>query len=172
MLGRGEGKNAEVRILNRILRHTKEGIELEADPRHAELVVEELEIQDAKPSMVPGTKESQKTVQCKADEGVQDEQMSTATRARIGLGDISIVQEARKSAGDSAWSDDEVKCEEDANEVEEALGPPPPTFHLQRGIQSFQPCPNVCRIWHNIGQSRAARKTWVTRLSPVHGGEG
>ena len=46
----------------------KGGIELEADPRHAELVVKELEIHDAKPSDVPGAKGNSKTVSAKADE--------------------------------------------------------------------------------------------------------
>ena len=119
VLGRGEGKKAEVRILNKIVRHTKEGIELEADPRHAELVVKELEIENAKPSAVPGTKESSKTTQSKTDEKDPEEKMSTATRARIELRNINNIQEARNSAGDKAWNDGELKYDGDDDEVEE-----------------------------------------------------
>ena len=119
VLGRGEGKKSEVRILNKIVRHTKDGIELGADPRHAELVVKELEIKDAKPSAVPGTKESQKTAQSKTDEKDPEEMMSTATRARIELRNINNVQEARNSSGDNAWSDEELKYDGDEDEVEE-----------------------------------------------------
>ena len=38
----GEGEVSEMRILNKIVSHTDQGIELEADPRHAELVVREM----------------------------------------------------------------------------------------------------------------------------------
>ena len=47
----------EVRVLNKIIRHTANGIELEADPRHAESVVRDLGLTDGKPSKVPGKKE-------------------------------------------------------------------------------------------------------------------
>ena len=54
----GEGKDCvdEVRILNKIFRYTESGIELEADPRHAELVIKELGLENAKASRVPGNK--------------------------------------------------------------------------------------------------------------------
>ena len=37
-----ENDNAEGKILNRIIRRTTKGWEIEADPRHAELIVEQL----------------------------------------------------------------------------------------------------------------------------------
>ena len=40
-VGHGDGKNAEIRILNKVVRMTEARIELEADPRHAELVIKE-----------------------------------------------------------------------------------------------------------------------------------
>ncbi len=40
----------EVKILNKIIRWTDRGIELEADPRHAEIVVRELGLEGATPS--------------------------------------------------------------------------------------------------------------------------
>ena len=48
----------EVKILNKIVRWTPNGLELEADPRHAELVVRELGLEQASVSKVPGVKPS------------------------------------------------------------------------------------------------------------------
>ena len=42
MLGSGAEHVQEIRILNKVVRVMDKGIELEADPRHAELVVNEL----------------------------------------------------------------------------------------------------------------------------------
>ena len=47
----------EIRILNRVLRWTSDGIEYEADPRHAEIVVEQLGLVGAKPVVTPGCRE-------------------------------------------------------------------------------------------------------------------
>ncbi len=41
-VGMIDGYEAEGKVLNRVLRCTKDGWEMEADPRHAELVVEQL----------------------------------------------------------------------------------------------------------------------------------
>ena len=43
------GCTTEGKVLNRIVRWTKEGYELDGDPRHAELVVEKLELGSAAP---------------------------------------------------------------------------------------------------------------------------
>ena len=45
----------EVKLFNIIVRLVDTGLELEADPRHAELVIRELELENAKPSRVPGS---------------------------------------------------------------------------------------------------------------------
>ena len=42
-----------MRILNKFVRATDSGTTLEADPRHAELVVKELDLMAAKVSAVP-----------------------------------------------------------------------------------------------------------------------
>ena len=55
-LGKGTDCQSEVRILNTIVRYGDEGIEMEADPRHAEIVIKELGLKNAKASRVPGTK--------------------------------------------------------------------------------------------------------------------
>ena len=46
----------EVKILNKIVRWTDRGIELEADPRHAEIVIRELGLEGSSPSKIPGVK--------------------------------------------------------------------------------------------------------------------
>ena len=45
---------AETKILNRIIRVTPHGWELEADPRHAELIIEDMGLQNAKSVVTPG----------------------------------------------------------------------------------------------------------------------
>ena len=42
-------------MLNRVVRWTPEGYELEADLRHAELVIEHLELESSKKVITPGT---------------------------------------------------------------------------------------------------------------------
>ena len=58
-VGRGKGKDgkeksAEGQGLNRVVRRTDRGFELEADLRHAELIVEQFGLQDAKFVSTPG----------------------------------------------------------------------------------------------------------------------
>ena len=48
------GCDVEGQVLNRIVRWTRDGYELEGDPRHAELVVEQLQLQDVAPLSSPG----------------------------------------------------------------------------------------------------------------------
>ena len=43
-LGQGKGDDKEIRIINRIITLTEAGIEYEADQRHAEMIVQQLEI--------------------------------------------------------------------------------------------------------------------------------
>ena len=52
VLGKGEDCVQEVRIFNKVIRRTDEGIELEADPGHAEIVMKELGLAGAKPSRI------------------------------------------------------------------------------------------------------------------------
>ena len=54
--GSGFEDAKEVRILNKVVRMIEAGVELEADPRHAELIVRELGVASSKPSRVPGVK--------------------------------------------------------------------------------------------------------------------
>ena len=56
-IGGGAGREVEGKILNRIVRWTKGGYEVEADPRHCELVLQQLELNGAKSLSSPGATE-------------------------------------------------------------------------------------------------------------------
>ena len=53
-IGFGKDKQEEGKVLNRIIRCTESGWELEADPRHAELVIEQLGVDAEKGVISPG----------------------------------------------------------------------------------------------------------------------
>ena len=72
MLGLKEGQSKEVRILNKVVRMTKDGLELEADPRHVELAIRELKLENAKVSVVPGAKPVKKKTEDDIDEGIDN----------------------------------------------------------------------------------------------------
>ena len=56
-IGECDGCVREIRILNRILRLTDDGLRYEADPRHAEMLVRALDLESASSVMTPGIKE-------------------------------------------------------------------------------------------------------------------
>ena len=60
VLGPEQGQQQEVRILNRVLRWGSDGIEYEADQRHAEIVIRDLGLDGAKALDTPGTREDKK----------------------------------------------------------------------------------------------------------------
>ena len=84
------------------MRVTDEGIELEADPRHAELVIKELGLIGAKESLVPGSKADAKPeVSTTADSA---KGRSRASQARMEVENvIASIESARQSAGGEAW---------------------------------------------------------------------
>ena len=55
-LGPDDGDDKSVRILNRVIEWTDKGISYEADQRHAEIIIKQLEVNDMKPLSVPGSK--------------------------------------------------------------------------------------------------------------------
>ena len=80
-LGPEENDDKSIRILNRIVEWTREGIRYEADQRHAELIVKEMGFQEGSKSVTtPGSKNE------KEDEGGEEEmdnQESTRYRAIV-----------------------------------------------------------------------------------------
>ena len=62
VLGPNENQLREVKILKRIVSWCKEtGLHYEADPRHIEIIIDQLGLQEAKPVSTPGTKEEGRT---------------------------------------------------------------------------------------------------------------
>ena len=55
-LGRGKDDLKEMRVLNRIVRITDDGLLYEADPRHAELSAKELNLENCNKMVAPGVK--------------------------------------------------------------------------------------------------------------------
>ena len=51
---KGNQKMVEGQVLNGVIRRTAHGYELEADLRHAELIIEQLDLQSCEPVAVPG----------------------------------------------------------------------------------------------------------------------
>jgi len=120
-LGHGKGEMAEIRILNKVVRMTNEGIELEADPRHAELVIKELGLQGAKPSPVPGSKDEAK------------KSAGSTPESRRAERQIDSINDARTSLKNEIWESEhsgEVAVELDDDD--ELLGPE--DARLYRGV--------------------------------------
>ena len=57
-LGPEKADNKAIAILNRCMEWTSQGIQCEANPRHVELLINEMEFHNTKPSLVPGSKEA------------------------------------------------------------------------------------------------------------------
>ena len=57
VLGTDEADTAEVRLLNRVVQMGPEGVRLEADPRHAELVVWDFGLDNGREAAAPGDRE-------------------------------------------------------------------------------------------------------------------
>ena len=83
-------------MLNRVIRHTRDGYELEADLRHAELISEQLELQSAKAVVTPGADIG---VECKAwtEESEENEvPASECTRYRAIVARCNYLQPDRR----------------------------------------------------------------------------
>ena len=106
VLGREAGEEKEIRILNKVVRMEEDGIELEADPRHAELVIRELGLEGAKVSTVPGAKDT--TSRSGGMKKAKIDELRRTVDRRGGTADdldIDDIQEAKESAGNVKWSE-------------------------------------------------------------------
>ena len=70
LLGPDAKDSPQVRVVNRILTWTTRGVDYGADPRHAELVMKDLGLDQAKGVTTPGTKEGGRTKEHKFVTGV------------------------------------------------------------------------------------------------------
>ena len=57
IFGRADSDSSEGKVLNRVIRVTDDGWEYEPDQRHADIIISELGLQDAKPSATLGDDE-------------------------------------------------------------------------------------------------------------------
>ena len=55
-LGPGDADDKQATLLNHVISWTQNGIEIEADPRHAERLVRQLNVEGANPLSTPGVK--------------------------------------------------------------------------------------------------------------------
>ena len=107
-LGCSSDCKSEMRILNKVVRATDTGITLEADPRHAELVVKDLDLASAKISAVPGSKDEASRL----PGGVKAPTTTTTSTSRNSQASIAVeeeinsVESARKSVPDDNWDID------------------------------------------------------------------
>ena len=56
-LGSGKDDDKSIRILNRIVRWTEAGLRIEADPRHVEILINEMGLGEANAVKTPGVKD-------------------------------------------------------------------------------------------------------------------
>ena len=78
LVGSGEGEEAEARVLNRVIRVTPEGWEYEPDQRHAEMIIKDLGLNEAKSVATPGEEEKKWEEELNKEELMPDD----ATRFR------------------------------------------------------------------------------------------
>ncbi len=97
-LGPAESDDKEARILNRLVRWTKSGIEYEADPRQAERLVRDLGLEGCKTVGVPGVKSSYDQVEQdkELDERKQRPYRALAARANYLAADRPDIQYTAK----------------------------------------------------------------------------
>ena len=88
VLGPENGQTQELRILNRVLRWTGGGIEYEPDQRHAEIVVKEMNMQNAKPVGTPAVTDPKNIIEMRENSKCLEGREATAYRgltARINF---------------------------------------------------------------------------------------
>ena len=89
----------EGKVLNRVLRRTEEGWEYEADPRHAELIIKSLKLEESKPVSTAGEDEKEWKLEEESEslEGAQArEYRALAARANYLAADRADIQYAVK----------------------------------------------------------------------------
>jgi hypothetical protein len=99
VIGSKSTMSQEGKVLNRVLRRTPEGWEYEADPRHAELIIKSLNLEDSKPVSTAGEDEKEWKIEEEAEklEGQQaTEYRALAARSNYLAADRPDIQYAVK----------------------------------------------------------------------------
>jgi hypothetical protein len=61
IIGPDPGQQLEARVLKRVIRWEETGITWERDPRHAEIMIEQMGLKGGRSLKIPGVKEEKKT---------------------------------------------------------------------------------------------------------------
>ena len=75
-IGKGEGMVEEGKILNRVVRWTPQGYEAEADPRHCEIILEQLNLVGCKSLSTPGSDQLEDFDPTAVEETLPDDQVT------------------------------------------------------------------------------------------------
>lgn len=81
-LGTGPGEKREVKVLNRLVRLVPEGIEMEADPRHARALIEEMGVEAGKSVGTPMAADSSESRKAQQKDDEEAMEPGEATRYR------------------------------------------------------------------------------------------
>ena len=87
IIGPGAKDKKQAKVLNRIITFTEEGVMYESDPRHAELIVEFLELSGARSVMTPGVKEEASKKD--KEEGAEVDEAQDGDQALLNIEDKS-----------------------------------------------------------------------------------
>ena len=82
IIGQGEGEDGEARVFNRIFRVTPEGWEYEPDQRHADTLIQAMNLSGAKGVKAPG--EDEKNWEMSENDQAVDPKEETHFRAHVG----------------------------------------------------------------------------------------
>ena len=74
----------QVRILNRLLTWTKNGIEYEADQRHADIIIKQLGLTASKPVETPAVNENAQGAKARSSEAALPREDAAGYRCRQG----------------------------------------------------------------------------------------
>ena len=99
MIGKGQDLSQEGKVFNRVIRRTEEGWEYEADPRHAELIVRTLNLNESKAVTTAGEDDKEWKLEEDSEplEGLQArEYRGIAARANYLAADRADIQYAVK----------------------------------------------------------------------------
>jgi hypothetical protein len=92
ILGNLSDEKPEISFLGRVIRITGEGIELESDPKHVKILLEEWKMEDAKSVSSPGTSEEKANLEVKKmeEERLEDGESKTYRRAAARINYMAL----------------------------------------------------------------------------------
>ena len=83
-----KGEVKELRFLNRVLTWHDQGIDWEADPRHAELITKQLDLEDCRPVVTPGVKDESRATAETSEGSIDKPEGSPPLSTRFCTSDV------------------------------------------------------------------------------------